>query len=83
MSKKSFAFLILYIVVTTLCYFGYSYSELLIRTDVIGEGLTDGSRILLMVNFYLWVIGWLILILFIGVTQGLLALLKKWNENIK
>lgn len=83
MSKKSFAFLILYIVVTILCYFGYSYSELLIRTDVIGESLTDGSRILLMINFYLWIIGWVVLMLFIGVIQGLLVLLKKWNENIK
>lgn len=83
MSRKNFAFLILYLAVTVLCYFGYSYSELLIRTDVIGEALTDGSRVLLMINFYLWIIGWVLLMLFIGVVQGMLVLLKKLNENLK
>lgn len=83
MSKKNFAFLVLYFGVTVLCYFGYSYSELLIRADAIGEALTDGSRVLLVINFYLWIMGWVLLMLFIGVVQGMLVLFKKLNENLK
>lgn len=83
MNKRTLVFLVLYLAITVLCYFGYSYSELLIRIDVIGESPTDGSRILLMINFYLWVIGWVLMMLFIGVIQGMLVLLKKLNENMK